>query len=392
MCTAPIPIKNLYRKNKVEIWNKLPGAKKEILLSTIKDDKLYQLHDSHSDYIYVPCGHCKDCLRARRYNLVQRCEMESIDKYPYFITLTYNKEHMPKYMAPNGKIIQYADRENVKKMFKRIRTHKAINRKFRYIAVSERGTLKGRPHHHILLFIDKYTDDDKWTPYIYEEMLYELFKVEWKVNVSGDKFKPKYESLYTFKRRIRNGQINTTYDCHYIRPHIDDITRNVTQYIFKYIAKPNKHEKILFTQLKATLEGKEFTSTWRKVRSCFTASRFWGTGSDDKEKPNEKVLKHIKMCTEQYTDGFPIYYSPFSTDSCGLAPYYIKKPIFFPEEKFLKYNEYLHKLGYYAYNNDRTPTKVLKDENIHNTLDKEMKWEQLQELSYYDIIDFEELE
>lgn len=391
MCKCPIPIKNGYRKNKITVLTKNTKTGKKTVRTVIKDDAEFKKHDSHSACIYVPCGHCQDCVRARRYNLVQRCEMESLERYPYFITLTYNNEHLPKYICPDGKVIAYADRENVKKMFKRIRRHETIDRNWRYIAVSERGSKGNRPHHHILLFLEKRPEDDEWTPYIYEEMLYNLFRNEWRVNTSNDPFRPKYESLYTFKRKIKQGKINCTFDCHYVKPHIDDISRNVTQYIFKYITKPSKYEKILFRQLKASLKGKEFEHAWRTVRSCYCASRFWGTQSDEADKPDEKVLKHIKMCIEGYSNGFPQYYSPYSFDTCSLAPYYIQKKVFFSDEDFKKYNEYLHKIGYYMYEEDRTPTKGMKEYNLNNLVDELRKWEKTQELGDYDIINFEEL-
>lgn len=388
MCISPIPIKNPYKRSVLLIkqHHDIYGRSTDKVLSTLKDDPLLNLHDSTSSYMLVPCGHCKDCLRARRYNLVQRCEMESLNCYPFFITLTYDNEHLPHYLAGNGKTYTYANREYVKNMFKRIRTNSSIPRPFRYIAVSERGSLHSRPHHHILLFLPKDDNDDYFTPFQLEELLYNLFFNEWKVNLSDDPFNPIYEPLFTFKQRVRNGVLNSTYDCHYIRPFIDDVTRNVTQYIFKYIAKPQFYEQKIFKALKN--DSPTFTHDWRIIRSCFTASRFWGTQSVDEIhlKPSPAVLNHIRSCVENYHTGFPQYFSPFSTDVSSLSPYYITKDVFFKESDKLKYIDFLRSKGYYKFT-DLTHDKedMYNPNNVDNDI---LQWNLLTRYHNFDKLDF----
>ena len=45
-----------------------------------------------------------------------------------------------------GYSIRFADVTDVQKMFKRLRKKNAFGRPFRYLAVSELGSKKGRPH------------------------------------------------------------------------------------------------------------------------------------------------------------------------------------------------------------------------------------------------------
>lgn len=264
---------------------------------------------------------------------------------------------------PDGKVVSYSSREYVKDMFKRIRRHESISRPFRYLAVTERGASHSRPHHHILLYLDKAPGDDEFTPYQLEEHLFNLFREEWKCNLSDDSFNPVYQPLYTYKRVIRQGKINTTFDLHYVRPHIDDYSRNVSLYVFKYITKISKYEQYLFYQLKTSLSPSDFDHYWRLLRSGYTASRFWGTqsASISKCEPSDDVLNHIKKCVEGYSSGFPTYYSPYSFETSPLAKYYIEKDIFFPPALQELYRVTLRSKGYYQFTDDCTPVvRILK--------------------------------
>ena len=53
--------------------------------------------DLTSKYIEVPCGHCPECVALRQNQLVQRVENEAKYSYLYFITLTYDNKHLPRY-------------------------------------------------------------------------------------------------------------------------------------------------------------------------------------------------------------------------------------------------------------------------------------------------------
>lgn len=384
MCISPIPIPNPYLATNVSFYNK---KTRSVISSYLCK---FSSKDTHSRYIVVPCGRCKECLTARRSDIVQRCEMESLDKYPFFITLTYDNEHLPKLSLPDGKVVSYSSREYVKDMFKRIRRHNSIPRPFRYLAVTERGASKSRPHHHILLYLDKCKDDDEFTPYQLEELLFNLFRDEWKCNLSDDPFNPQYEPLYTYKRVIRQGKINSTFDLHYIKPYIDDYSRNVSLYVFKYITKISKYENYLFHQLKTSLSPYDFDHYWRILRSGYTASRYWGTQSTSISncEPSSSVLNHITKCVQSYQSGFPTYYSPYSFETSPLAKYYISKDIFFPPALQERYRETLRSLGYFMYTDDCTYRP--KDPKNGFNIDNDLKiYERLLSISDYDNLEFD---
>lgn len=98
--------------------------------------------DNDGEVLTVPCGKCIACLVNKRndwsFRLMQEYKGSSAAA---FITLTYH----PKYMPKDG-----VSKRHVQKFLKRLR--KRVNEKLRYYAVAEYGTVRGRPHYHILLF------------------------------------------------------------------------------------------------------------------------------------------------------------------------------------------------------------------------------------------------
>lgn len=52
--------------------------------------------DADNRFIYVPCGHCPECIAARQNAMVQRVEMEAKTHHLFFCTLTYDNAHLPK--------------------------------------------------------------------------------------------------------------------------------------------------------------------------------------------------------------------------------------------------------------------------------------------------------
>ena len=122
----------------------------------------------------------------------------------YMLTLTYNQDHLPEiyidsHLSLSGEIkLNFADSKHIQDMFKRLRKLHGFPVK-KYIAVSEFGGERHRPHWHLLLFVPKFDSDDEYEPLRIESYLYELFKTEWRINVGSNR-KPKYEPLFTFHK------------------------------------------------------------------------------------------------------------------------------------------------------------------------------------------------
>lgn len=54
------------------------------------------MKDCDNANIYVPCGHCEDCIAMRQGQIVQRCDAEARSNHIFFCTLTYDNKHIPR--------------------------------------------------------------------------------------------------------------------------------------------------------------------------------------------------------------------------------------------------------------------------------------------------------
>lgn len=101
-------------------------------------------------YMAVPCGKCFACLSRRREQWVFRLQQElKVATSAYFITLTYDDEHLP--FTEDG--LPCFSKRDVQLFLKRYRKELSlIGAKIRYFLVSEYGGKFGRPHYHMILF------------------------------------------------------------------------------------------------------------------------------------------------------------------------------------------------------------------------------------------------
>ena len=197
MCLSPISIPN-------PNFGKYSNSK----------SRVKYLKNTVTRYIRVSCGHCSECIHTKQISLCQRVIMESFNNYVFFATLTYNNDMIPRLVTSQGVELRYADWRDLQLCFKRLRETNAFTRPFRYVAVSELGSKKGRPHFHILFFVPKFSSDDlKITPINLEKVLYDSLKFEWRRNI-GSRRVPVYKSLFTFQQKYKGGKIISNYDLH----------------------------------------------------------------------------------------------------------------------------------------------------------------------------------
>lgn len=104
----------------------------------------------------VPCGKCVPCIKNKINAWVTRLTYEAhYNPGTYFITLTYDEEHVPT--AENGcKTVKIKDLQD---FIKRLRYHlnerlskTTYSANIRYYAISEYGTKTYRPHYHCIIF------------------------------------------------------------------------------------------------------------------------------------------------------------------------------------------------------------------------------------------------
>lgn len=104
-------------------------------------------------HLQVPCGKCIGCRldrsaqsAVRGYHELLTCGQENC----CFITLTYDNENLPF-----NKSVSTSD---LQKFWKRLRK-RFPNARFKYIACSEYGALRSRPHYHACIFGFRFPDE-----------------------------------------------------------------------------------------------------------------------------------------------------------------------------------------------------------------------------------------
>lgn len=108
------------------------------------DDILKKQKEFNLPYIQVPCGQCLECRIQHARQWADRCVLEAKQyKDNYFVTLTYDDEHLPERNSLNPKDLTLF-LKRLRKRFKGI--------KIRFLACGEYGDASFRPHYHLCLF------------------------------------------------------------------------------------------------------------------------------------------------------------------------------------------------------------------------------------------------
>lgn len=280
------------------------------------------LRDIESQYINIPCGHCPSCIAVKQMYLVQRVQMEALVNHLFFATLTYNDDFLPRYEV-NGYSIPYACMDDFVLSIKRIREKHLFPRPFRYFAVSERGTIRGRPHIHCLFLIPKQKSDDLSTCYSFEETMRSALLENWAANLGSDSH-PHYVPRCTFVEKFIHGKLYRNYDLHYVVPSLSsDGVSDVAFYVLKYMLKDSDKDKKLYSALKLNLTKEDFDIVWSIVKSRFSASLGFGLGSSDGTIAPE-ILDHLQKGIKATPLGspYPFYFNPDNGMSFPLCPYY----------------------------------------------------------------------
>lgn len=298
--------------------------------------KFAYMKDCKSQYIAVPCGHCSECVHIKQLSLVQRCSLEALEGYPFFCTLTYNNESLPKLKTSDNKTIRFADCSDVTNMIKRLRKDNAFGRPFRYLAVSELGSLRARPHFHLIFFVKKFDNDTVYTPINLEKILFSKVLSYWVRNY-GSLRKPIYKPLCTYIRKFVCGKLKSTYDLHFVSPStLDASTMDVPFYVTKYMLKPSDKATRLQQALMLNLHRDEYDTVWKKVKPRWFSSLNFGFGVYGLQPKNQSLHERLEILSK--TKSFelvrqsidrslssqdrPKFYDPESGKSLPLSRYW----------------------------------------------------------------------
>lgn len=129
-------------------------------------DKLAPFYENHTNsfpgkFVEVPCGKCLGCRLDYARFWASRCYLESLEfKDNYFITLTYDDDHLPE----NNSLVV----DDIMTFIKRLRNYfhnyfKHDN--IRYLLCGEYGEQSLRPHYHLIVFNVPLYDLDINFPY-----------------------------------------------------------------------------------------------------------------------------------------------------------------------------------------------------------------------------------
>lgn len=109
-----------------------------------------------NSYHLVPCGKCVACLSRRRNDWTYRLTKEKeFSDYTYFLTLTYDNDHIPIRFEDNIPYFVFR-KEDLQKYLKRVRYFVSKISpviQCNYYAVSEYGGIGKRPHYHMLFYV-----------------------------------------------------------------------------------------------------------------------------------------------------------------------------------------------------------------------------------------------
>lgn len=180
-----------------------------------------------------------------------------------------------------------------------VKTPELAGRNLKYLAVSELGGEKGRPHFHVLLFLEHRPSDflkglhsyrsvssDLIRPSVrsrLHDLIYNWWRDNWAVNV-GSRKNPIWEPLYQFVLKpdptVKSG-FKCTFDCHLVENELTDAGfLDVAFYVSKYILKSSDREIKRKVFLQHSLDDATFSKFWRIVRSRMMISKGFGVHSE----------------------------------------------------------------------------------------------------------------
>lgn len=334
MCLSPVKIYNRFAKTQ-HLRSEL-GEVVEV------SKHLY----SHREYIDVPCGKCAECRSKYIQSLYQRAYVESLSSYVYFITLTYDNNHIPCITLPSGNKVYYSNYAHISSMFDRFR--KNFDREYRYLCVNEYGDTNNRPHFHILLFVAKLATDTKSTPLHYESFIRENLGKYFSINV-GTRKAPKYERLYTFAYKYVGGILYTNYFVKYIDPittnsvvtsdHSSVMSKTI-RYLISYVNKGSKLDKLIADEIDV-IEDDKLKAKYKACLSCRVRfSKNFGSGFENGHKFELPIISqrmsqidHAYNCiinkydsVEQFKAEHPHLYKKYRL-FVDEPPYYMYKDV-----------------------------------------------------------------
>lgn len=207
----------------------------------------------------------------------------------------------------------YADIHHIQLLMKNIRDNNPVDgREIKYICVSELGKTNGRPHFHVLLFVEHRPADfngdgtiKAHVMYDLEQKLWRAFFKYWAINI-GTRKNPVYERLFTYRKRFLGSRVYTNFDLHWVNPgrfHSSDKPcpdkNSVVYYVTKYMMKQSDKEQRRQQFLALHLTEDDYREFWNTIKCRVTISK--GLGLNARFYTIDKTIEtYAPLC--QYAD------------------------------------------------------------------------------------------
>lgn len=186
MCKFPLTGIRVLDPETGAITTKVLGYKPGLHIPTDLDRT-----DSIGAMFQIPCGQCMECrvAKAREWS-VRILHEAQLHKENSFITLTYNDDNLPEDGGLNYKHLQ-----TFMKDLRANLDYYKDGKKVRFFGIGEYGSQTYRPHYHLILFGENFSDDRK----------------EWKHLSNGSRYyrSDRLESVWPYGYSVIG---NVTYD------------------------------------------------------------------------------------------------------------------------------------------------------------------------------------
>lgn len=261
------------------------------------------------DWQEIPCGQCSACRLQYTKEWANRCLLEAqYHKKSYFITLTYDDDHLPTSLldivpesGEKNVEIPTLRKKDLQDFFKELRYYYDKN-KIRYYACGEYGTQTCRSHYHCIIFGLELDDLVMYKRVIQNGQVYwyytsEILNKAWKhkgfVIVAPATWESiAYTARYVMKKLT--GPAAQFYEDHKIEPEFVVMSRRpgiAKQY---FIDHPDMFEKDLL-RIGTEYGGKEFgiPRYFKKMFDALDEEAYNKYKADNKR--NAEILKAVKM-------------------------------------------------------------------------------------------------
>ena len=262
------------------------------------------------DTMTAQCRNCDECLAHRKRHWIGRMLAEEQTCHSvWFMTLTY----AGGYENDAAYVIDYT---HVQKLFKRLRR---AGHRFKYVAVGEHGTAKGRAHFHIMMFWQNEPPKPEWdTQWAWEFWPYGHTNVQKPRSNQGCAV---YLMDYMNKDNLKNGLMKYSKN-----PMLGE------EYLLEYARNYAKHGLALFAQSdrftipdNVSQSGKPFyypvgrqTGVYKKMLDAFLLE--WAVNRPEQRlKLSDDLVEYLEDVCQQ-TDDYPLPVQQYISAQYGYEP------------------------------------------------------------------------